>query len=399
MNTLKISTNKLPDKIEVPSSKSYANRALILAALSSDCCEIENITWSQDVMDMVNVLKRIGLDIRLGSSTVTVLNSFPACEVAQEEVVEISLGEGGTTARFLVVLLALGQNNYLLHAEKRMKIRPMDELYESLSELGVVAKKMGKDSFPVQIKGPVEKGRSVIIDCSQTTQFYSAMLLVSRFSDLSVSCDNLSTSKGYVEITQKLIEEFSSHYTVQVDFSGASYSIAFAALNSELIITNCEKRDDLQGDAALIEIINKAGGHVQFDREGLHIKPTASLHAMDVNCEDCPDLVPTLVFLAAYAKGKSFLHNVKVLKHKESDRILALQDLLDVYQVPNEYDEKKDCWMIEGVSRDLSPRDLKVAHDHRIVMAATLFLKHNGGGSISPADAVEKSYPGFFDIF
>lgn len=398
MTSSKVSTNKLAYKIEVPSSKSYANRALVLAAIHSEPITVKNISWAQDVLDMVSILKRVGLEISLGSNFVEVKNSFPECEKNSINPVNIDLGEGGTTARFLVGMLSLGKNKYNLNAQNRMTTRPMSELYDSLNKLGVKVV-TGKDSFPVTIQGPVKENQSIEIDCSETTQFYSSLLLISKKVKLEITPKNLHTSKGYVEITKNLIDNFSDNFTIPVDFSSASYPIAFACLNQGLVITNCLEKDQMQGDSIILDIIKDYASGYTFDQDGLHVYKTQKMKAFSLDCKNCPDLVPTLCYLAAYSDGETTLINIANLKHKESDRISGVLNILKIFDVKAFYDAPKDELKIVGTNRIHKKVVTHTEYDHRMVMAMSLFLKHNGGGEVSPAEAVTKSFPGFFEIF
>ena len=401
MTFSKISIESIPENISVPTSKSYANRALILAALDSHECRIRNVSWSQDVIDMLNVFKQIGIEAIVSDDQVVIKNSFPACEENQKitDELEINLGEGGTTSRFLVAMLSLGKRKYVLHAKNRMQERPMQDLYNGLKMMGVDIELLSLNSFPISLKGPIKNERHLDVDCSKTTQFYSALLMLSKALTLDMTPMNLHGSKGYVDITKKLLRTFSNQYSVPVDFSGASYPIAYAVLNQKLTIANCLELDTLQGDSILLEVIKKSGAHYAFDEEGLHITPTDNFKSFTLNCSDCPDLVPTLCYLASYAQGTSKLYNIANLREKESDRIDGVINLMQNFDVSCKYNSDKDELTINGRKRDKKARKISVEHDHRMVMSATLFLKHNGGGELSACEAVTKSFPDFFNIF
>lgn len=399
MSFSKILTNSLPEKIEVPSSKSYANRALILAALSSRPIKVSNISWAQDVLDMVVILKSIGLKIKMGSDFVVVENSFPECETNINSTLELYLGEGGTTSRFIVGMLSLGKRKYYLKAKNKMSTRPMQELYGALSHVGASIIQESEKSFPITIHGPIRANQKVEIDCSETTQFYSSLLLISKKAQLEVKGKKLNTSKGYVEITKKLLESYDKDFVIPVDFSSASYPIAYSTLNHSLTITNCFERDFLQGDSIILEIIKNYGAGYNLDSTGLHINSTENFRAFEIDCSDCPDLVPTLCYLAAYAVGESKISNIANLRHKESDRIEELIKILKQFDVPCRYDETEDVLSITGIKKNHNVKEISTEYDHRMVMVATLFLKHNAGGRVSPKAAVNKSFPGFFDIF
>ena len=124
----------------VPSSKSYSNRALIVGAISSETVHINNLSESTDVLNMLSCFKKLGILYEQKQSSIDITTSFPDCEVLSEKPVYLQTGDGGTTNRFLIPLLALGKNIYRITASEKMAERPMDELIDSLRALGVSVK-------------------------------------------------------------------------------------------------------------------------------------------------------------------------------------------------------------------------------------------------------------------
>ncbi len=129
--------NSFRKKIEIPSSKSYANRALVLGALIGEHFKVSNVPTSSDVQNLLKCLKQIGLNIIEINNDVIFSNSFPSCEIETNEIITLNTGDGGTTNRFLMALLALGKNTYELVPTEKMIDRPMTELVEVLRELDV----------------------------------------------------------------------------------------------------------------------------------------------------------------------------------------------------------------------------------------------------------------------
>lgn len=377
-------------KISIGGSKSYANRFLILAAINESSVTVSNVSYAQDVEDMLKALKSLGLKIIRDNYNVTIENSFPAC---LNKDTTIEAGEGGTTSRFLVALCSLSKFSITICAKGKMQTRPMGDLYKSLSELGVKVDQLESTSFPVRVKGPILK-RSTTVNCSKTTQGFSALRLISKKANLEVIAENISSSQKYIEITNYCLNQ--EKYQVPLDFSSASYFIVLATLKKDLVIQDCHKIDDRQGDAKLIELINSIGGKTSFTDEGLKITHVQNLSSFEVDCSSCLDLTATLAVLAAFTKGKSRLKNLQNLQHKESDRLLEIQKILTHFGVS--FTLCDDDLVIQGESFNLDyPRTIEVVYDHRMAMMAALFFKLLNGGKLTNADSVKKSCPEFFN--
>jgi 3-phosphoshikimate 1-carboxyvinyltransferase len=385
--------------INVPTSKSFANRALILAAISDEAITLHSMPKSTDVINMIRCLRQIGLDIVEQEDTVIVKNSFPECEIPTEDLIELVTGDGGTTNRFLIPLLALGENCYSLIASEKMVDRPMDELDEVLTSLGVEI--IRDEDHWFALKGPYQIDRLVVeVDCSVSTQFATGLALSLSKLDVDVEPINLKTSTPYWEMTVNLIESFREGcvFDVPVDFSSLSYPLALACHSGDIIVSNCKGIDRFQADSALIYILEELGINLAFSCEGLHVKGIESISSFEKDCRDCPDLVPTLCFLASYAQGETKLYNVDVLRHKECDRLAEMQNMLESFGVEYSYDKDTDTLIINGGNPHSENIDYHPPVDHRMVMVAYLFQRFNGGGRLENSHCVEKSFPNFFEV-
>jgi len=386
-------------KIKVPTSKSYANRLLILAAVSKETIKIVGLPKSTDVKFMLDCLIKIGLKIQFQEDSVTIENSFPECEDGNDDI-DLDTGDGGTTNRFLVALLARGKKNYKLHTRGHMENRPMGELLRVLSDNGVITKFPAEDYW-IGIQGPFKTSKKVIeVDSSETTQFATGLALAFHDLDLKIEMIAAESSQKYFEITKNLIENFKSkkEFQVPVDFSSLSYPLAAALTRGEVVVENCLERDFDQADSALIDIIPEIGGKLKWSESGLSVFSDGAYNGINRDCADYPDLVPTLVYMAAYADGESQLKNIKTLRHKESDRILQSLQLLKLFEVEHSYHEEKDVLTIQGRKPLTKYKEFIAPDDHRIVMVAYLFMKANGGGKIINSQHVSKSFPDFFQV-
>lgn len=404
MNHMKLTSTNLSDSLECPTSKSYAARALILAALSKDDITLLDLPTAQDTLDLIRCLKIIGLSIKTeGSNSLTVSGSFPRCEIVSDQI-EMNLGEGGTTIRFLLPLLALGRAKYKLTFMGGMVSRPMQELYQTLKDINVSIVTNGSG---LEIQGPIDSAKASVLDCTHSSQFASGIEMINAFYPLKITYSNLKLSKKYFEMTEFVVEELKNNSTFQipVDFSSAGYLIAYAVLSKSLVINNIKYIDEFQADSILISILNDMGVKLKLDPiAGLRVsKAEKILQGFIIDGSCCIDLVPTLAFIAAHIPVKSKISHIKGLIHKESNRLAETLSILNHFGVNHEYSEESDSLTITGKKIDEYTQDQLGSYDppndHRMVMIASLFLKIRGGGTVSNRSSVKKSFPDFFSYF
>lgn len=390
MTSLRIKKGSLPDTVQVPSSKSYANRLLILGALKEGPFTIHGLPKAKDVTWMESALETIGLKLDR-SDGLTIVNSFPRCE---GKGCDIEVGEGGTTARFLASLLLLGRAPYTLVLGGRLKDRPWQEFIDFVRKNGGMAELIENK---LTVQGPLLLPPEVKVDCSRTTQFASAIALSFHRITKVIPVD-MTSSQSYWKMTEELISAAQSEtsFTVPLDWSSASYPMAFAALNQRTFFPGLFF-DANQADAKFLLLLEDLGA-ITHRPDGIEVRKVVSVENVQLDVSDCLDLVPSLGYFLSHVKGTHRLTGVQNLIHKESDRLQGVIDLLNCFNRKSFVDSND--LIIEGNDFLLSkPVDLTVADDHRMVMAGALFLRHHSGGTISPAPAVTKSFPLFFDLF
>ncbi len=389
MKTLKIKKGGLPATVHIPASKSYANRALILASINPEKREIKNLPEATDVTNLISALKKAGLVIQRTGNAVAVMNSFPACE-NQNGILEI--GEGGTTGRFMAALLTLGKKKHSLRLGKRLKDRPWDEFISICKELKV-SSSLDHDLLTVQ--GPLLKPKSLPVDCLRTTQFATAFDLI--FEDGVVIPLNLESSESYWKMNAPLKKSISGNsvYEVPADWSSASYPLAFAALHQDIFFPGLHD-DPFQADAKFLQVLKELSV-VKVSDEGIRISPILSSRPIRLSMNDCLDLFPAMVYLAAHLEGRHELTGLSNLIHKESNRLEEMCKLLEVFE--RKFEVRGDVLAIEGHSKLVGEKSLELPDDHRIVMTAALFLRHHNGGTIDRPESIAKSYPNFFELF
>lgn len=390
MQSLSVKKSNLISVIQIPASKSYANRALIVAALSNQSPKIKNIPQSTDVKNLINALKQVGLKT-LEDDGLQFLNSFPDCELGDQV---IPIGDGGTTARFFATFLLLGRCSYQLELGGRLKDRPWEEFLKLASSLGAKAELNGNILL---IKGPAKFPEILEVDCSKTTQFATAFALLENVTKTKVIPLHLNSSQSYWKMTDKVTSDikFQSTYEIPRDWSSASYPLAFGALNQDIFFPGLIY-DPHQADAKFFDILQNLACLDQM-ADGLAVRKLIVEQSIDMDVSDCLDLVPALSFFLSHLKGHHKLYGIENLVHKESDRLSEILKLLKTFE--KEALVKDGILHIKGNSSKLSSSvNLSLPEDHRMVMAGTLFLLHHGGGTISPQDAVKKSYSDFFSI-
>jgi 3-phosphoshikimate 1-carboxyvinyltransferase len=394
-------------EITLTTSKSHSNRALILGAVRGGGFKVHNISGSTDVVNMVAAFKKIGLSMRVNGSSITFENSFPDCEKESAgETIELHTGDGGTTNRFLIALLARGKKEYHLYPTEKMSERPIEDLLRPLQKLSVHVScdTSGNPKVPwVKIKGPASlyNTTKLEIDCEKSTQFATALMLAFSNRPLQFEFLNLHASEAYLKMTSVVIKKSldSNSYTVPVDFSSLGYPTALAALMGRVLIKNCLEIDNAQADSVFVEMLKNSGAQRSLTVAGLEVKKGLQLQPFTFDVSKAPDLFPTLVFFASHIDGVSFFSNLAILKFKESDRLQEMINLMEAFGVEFEHNPADDSLKITGSStKKYNTATIRPARDHRIVMAAALFMMKNSGGELYEVDCVEKSFPSFFTL-
>lgn len=379
---------KLKGVISAPPSKSMAHRYLIGAALSNEICCITGVDFSEDILASIDCLKALGAKIDVQNDEVTV---NPENFMKAENPV-LECRESGSTLRFFIPLaLCLGKK-VTLKGSKRLFERPLD-VYEELSgENGFMFQKA--EDF-VSVCGNLKGGRYRIrgdISSQFITGLIFALLYLGEESTIEIIPP--FESRSYIDLTISVLKsfgadvEFSGEYQISIkkaklyaysgrvegDYSNAAFLDAFNHIGSSVKVENL-KEDSLQGDRVYGEYFEKISNGV----------PT-----LDIS--DCPDLGPVLFALAALKNGAVF-KGTERLKAKESDRGLAMHEELQKLGGGLVFGEN----MITVPKQELTYRGITLDghNDHRIVMALSVILSKTGG-EILGAEAVKKSYPGFF---
>ena len=334
------------------------------------------------------------------------------------------VGPAGTTMRFLTAYLSAQPGTHIITGSERMKKRPIGILVDALRTLGARISYVEKEGFaPLQIEGGILKGGEVEIDGNVSSQFVSALLLISPVfqNGLVIRFKGEITSRPYINMTLKMLEEFGVYgvwqedcisvsrqqyslradhfeYTVEGDWSAASYWYAFAALAEEADFTiRGLKHPSLQGDAIVADLFSFFGVKTDYIEGGLRLtRQRVKNEYFGFDFSDCPDLAQTVALVTAGLQVPAYLRGVHTLRIKETDRIAALKN--ELAKVGSEVELRDDNSIrITPPAALLQPGLIHTYEDHRMAMAFAALAMKLGSISIEHPEVVKKSYPGFWN--
>ncbi|NSW84687.1 MAG: 3-phosphoshikimate 1-carboxyvinyltransferase [Syntrophobacteraceae bacterium] len=405
-------------RVRLPGSKSVTHRALLMAALADGPSEISNALSAEDTHLTAKALRQLGTEVDWGEDLVRIV---PARQRWVEPAEPIYLGNSGTSTRLLLAIAAAGKGRFVFDGTERLRERPIGPVLDALETLGVRCRCLNKPGYPpVEIISKGLSGGRVLVDARQSSQFLSALLIAAPCAagDILVEWLKPVASFPYVELTLAMMKESGIEYrrigedgvavpaprhyrplryTVEGDCSSASYFWAAAALCGGEVFTYPVYPDSRQGDCRLLEILETMGCRIDRGKEGVTVTGSGRLKGMDLDMNRMPDMVPTVAVLAAFADGQTRIGNVAHLRIKESDRLHTVAVELAKFGVPVR--ELPDGLIIEG-GRAASPAGpIETYEDHRLAMAFAVMGLRVAGVRILGAEAVAKSFPGFWDHF
>lgn len=399
--------------VRAPRSKSDMQRATAAALLHNGRTVIKDPGRSNDDLAALEVIQKLGA---------TVLDKGEYINIESRGVNpsnnEINCGESGLGVRMFTPIAALSSKELLVAGSGSLLKRPMNFFDDIFPLLGIkIQSNEGK--LPMKIHGPLQPS-NIEVDGSLSSQFLTGLLMAYAASDASgvtITVNDLK-SKPYIDMTLRVIKSFgmklplvrnyrefifeNSHhdysenditYAVEGDWSGAAFLFVAGAIANEIRVEGM-REDSVQADKKILEAIKDAGAKVIYT-DGVYTITPSHLNAFEFDATECPDLFPPLVALAAYCKGITKIKGANRLTHKESNRALTLQDVFGKMGIEIEL---KDDWMFVHGGSSLQPATVHSHHDHRIAMAAAVAaLKATGPIVIEEAEAINKSYPAFYN--
>ncbi len=368
-------------QIELPISKSIANRLLILQAIHGD-----GLAGSPTALASWGALMPVSAtlpeDVQILHRSLTTLHH------STQRYTTLNLSNCGTAMRFLTAYAAQLENKVtVLDGVERMRHRPIGQLVDALREIGADIEYLSEEGFPpLRIKGCIlDKHRIITLDNPQSTQFVSALLLI------GANVQTNSTSP-YITLTRALIEQYAlalspnrlSPIVLERDWSSAAFWYEYVALHGGEITLSGLFRDSLQGDKVVADIFAHLGVHTTYTAEGITIastgvadlqrsdlqgidaRSTAQQSAEEILCQDfsaCPDLYPAVALTCERLGIELHATGTESLPIKESDRLRAVAEH-------------------------------RTDHDHRMAMALLI-----AGYEVDDTACISKSYPQFIEHF
>ncbi len=417
-------THALNATVRVPGSKSLTNRALLIASLANGTTHLTNALFSDDSRYFAKALQTLGFDLQLDeqnfSMTVTGLGGkIPAPKA------ELFIGNAGTAARFLSAFLTLGQGEYILDGEPRMRERPIGDLVEALEQLGCDIQPLEKIESrksicpPIKINASRLKGGKTKIAGDISSQFLSALLMTAPYAQTPIEVE-LTTdlnSKPYVDMTISIMKDFGvevhrngyqsftipisnyqlpiTDYPIESDASAASYFFAAPAICGGTVKVENISRKSVQGDVAFVDVLKQMGCEVEERDNSILVTRNSSLVGVDVDMRDIPDTAQTLAAIAPFASSATRIRGIASARVKETDRVHATCVELDRLGVRVE--EHEDGMTIHPVEK-MRSASIQTYNDHRMAMAFSLIGLRFDGVTIENPSCVSKTFPNFFEV-
>lgn len=403
--------------VQVPGSKSIANRALICAALADGRSTLRALPDGDDTVAMLACLDTLGIAAEIGEDRTSIVGMGGTF---RPTATELHAGLAGTTSRFITAVAALVGTPVTIDGHPPLRARPFAPLHEALRQLGVdVTTDAGEGDLPAVVHGP-PLAKAVHIRGDVSSQYISALMLIgpSMGDGIRIELTTELVSRPYVEltaavmswfgiegttITDRLVEVPKGPYlpasvVIEPDASSASYPLAVAAIVGGSVTVPGLGHSALQGDARFAELIERMGCTVERTADSVRVErdPRRSLTGIDVDMSDISDLVPTVAVVAAVAGGTTRITGVGFIRGKESDRIGDLAGELRKLGV--RVDETDDGLIIMPSRDRLHGAVVGTHHDHRLAMAFAVIGSVIDGVVVEHPGVVDKSWPAFWTM-
>ena len=404
-------------KIEILGSKSYTNRALIIASLTEGKTILNNPLYSDDTKFMIKSLEKLGVKFEKSDKKLVVYGNGGKFQVNKNT--ELFCGLAGTTSRFLTGLLALIKNDVIITGEGKILERPIGDLVDGLQQIGANIKYLGKEgSVPLKGNGKNISGNEISINGSVSSQYFTALMMVAPLlkDGLKINVIREQVSKSYIDITCDIMKSFgvevinnnykeyvikpvkykAIEYNIEGDWSSASYFCCLGALIDGGIKISNLNNNSVQGDKNFTKLMEKVGAVVEYKNNSVFIKKD-KIRPITVNMETMPDTAMSLAVLLSFANGKSRINGLSTLKNKESNRLLAMKNELAKLSIETEIGD--DYIVIYGGNYHRVIGEIETYNDHRVAMSFAIAGAVIGGVEIKNPEVVSKSFPNFWEYF
>jgi 3-phosphoshikimate 1-carboxyvinyltransferase len=352
---------------------------------------------------MLDSLQRLGvrLDIDRDAEVVVVHGTngvIPATEA------DLDARQSGTTARFLLPMLALGHGRYRLDGDPQLRARPQGPGIDALRQLGVRIVEEGPvGHLPVVIDADGLSGGSVTIDGEVSSQFLSGLMLAApcAHGDLTIEVRGRQVSRPYVDMTTGVARQFgatggatgyrAADVTIEPDASAASYFFAAAVITGGRVTVLDLGATSVQGDVAFVDVLARMGATVEKAADSITVRG-APIAGVAADLSDLSDTAPTLAVVAPFAATPTEVTGIGFIRSKESDRIAAV--VTELQRCGIVAVEQPDGFVVQpGAPHGAM---VETYGDHRMAMSFALLGLVTPGIEILDPDCVAKTFPGYW---
>lgn len=430
-------SHPLSASVRVPGSKSLTNRALLIASLTDGRTTLTNALFSDDSHYFANALQVLGFYISLDPGRLEMKVAGLGGRIPESKA-ELFIGNAGTAARFLTAFLTLGNGEYILDGEPRMRERPIGDLVDALAQLGAKVSPSplqgapfgdgkGRGSArngyegsvcpPLKIRASGLPGGRTQIAGNISSQYLSALLMVAPYAQSHVEIEVTTelNSKPYVDMTLSIMQDFGinverdeykhftispalysplSTYLIESDASAASYFFAAPAICGGVVHVDNISRKSVQGDIAFLDVLAQMGCSVDEKDNSLEVTGPIKLNGVDIDMRDIPDTAQTLAAIAPFAATPTRIHGIASARVKETDRVSAV--CTELARLGVKVDEHQDGMTIYPCD-EIHPKTVQTYNDHRMAMAFSLIGLRVPGVEIENPGCVSKTFPNFFE--
>ena len=410
--------------VRVPGSKYEANRFLVAAALTEGTTRIAGLPAGEDIRAAVAALGALGARVRAAEDTIEVEGPPTHPDPPDAEApAAASVGESGTLFRFLTAAAATVPGPVSIDGSGRIRKRPIAGLVTALEALGADVETSGGYA-PLTVRSGVLRGGEVRVAAGESSQFASALLLAAPRATgaVHIELEGEPVSASYLDLTVAVMARLGvrverpdsrrfvvaanqryapGEHRISGDWTTAGYFFAAAALTAGAVSVTGLDPDSPQGERAFPGLLRRMGCQVTEEPAGALVRVTVRgarrLRGITVDMGSMPDAAPTLAALAPFADGPTRIHGIGHLRHKESDRIAALEGGLARLGAPAAAGADSLTVGPPAEGREPHAGTLDPCGDHRIAMALALTGLRVPGVRIRTPGVVAKSFPGFWD--
>ena len=403
--------------ITVPGSKSYTNRALLVAALARGASTITGALFSDDTHYMCTALRKLGVEIGADGKQARFDVHGNGGDIPVSSA-ELYIGNSGTTSRSLTAYVSLGHGKFVIDGDAPMRHgRPISDLLNALTQIGVSARsQFDNGHLPVIVEANELEGGRTQLDVSKSSQFLTALLLIAPYAKNDVEVEVIGDREmPYIDITLAVMEAFGVQvvsegykyfrieggqryqpriYNVEPDASNASYFFAAAAITGGRVTVQHLSLNSIQGDVQFVRILEQMGCQVTVSNSGITVTGPRQLKGVDADMRAISDTSLTLAAIAPFADSKVTIRNIEHTRWQETDRIHAMVAELRKLGVP--VVEHQDG--LEISPSPITPAAIDTYEDHRMAMAFSLVGLNANGIRINDPDCVSKTFPNYFQV-